>query len=917
MKRYSSISKGLLVILLIYNCSLFAQSESANWYFGNFAGVSFNSGQPVALTDGALITKEGCATISNANGELLFYTDGKTVWNRNHDIMPNGTDLKGDSSSTESAIIIPKPGSNDSYYIFTTDKPNYFLSPNDPIEGLNYSEVNMQLDNGLGDLIVENKNIHLVTYNSNDAVQNEYKNSEKLTAVTHSNGIDIWVITQFINKFHAFKVTSSGVIETPETSTVPQNIFPRFNNDGANITAIGYLKVSPDGKQIAIAHSSTTSGSVDEGTKSSGKVLLYDFDNTTGLVNNEKTILEDTYPYGVEFSPDSKLLYVTTSNFDSEDTFINSSLFQFNTEANNIMGSKTNINTSSNVAGALQLAIDGKIYRAGYVLLGSKAYLSVINNPNQLSSSCNYTHNTFYLEGRDTEIGLPPFIQSIFKYSFNYENICLNDNTYFYITSEDPYDSVLWDFGDGTTSTDVEAYHTYANAGNYTVTLNMSINGVDYQPLYKQVKIVSPPEVIQTTYDLIECDSWDDNPSDGITVFNLSNANDYLVIDPTQNFSVYYYHTLELAQNDIDNTNSINPDYYLNQYNDEIIVAKITSPNTSCFNIAYVKLKTTQAINLGEYQLNACDLNYTGHADFNLETIRQQIINSLTLTGQVSVNFYLSEAEAAIGSNSLTTLYNSDNRTIYIAIENDNVCFGYGQLDLMVNQFPYIENQYYQICQNEFPITINSGLNSIQIQNYNYSWENGMNTESIQVSNPGTYNLTVTDPNLDCGKTIQIEVLQTPSPQIQSVTVDNYSATIVLSNSHENFEFALDNNNYQSSNIFTNLSPGNHTVYVRDINLCEITSQTIKVIGFPKYFTPNNDNHHEFWNIIGINEDEYPNLNLYIYDRYGKKIANFNPTESNGWDGTYNNKTMPQNDYWYKLQLPDGTIYSGHFTLRL
>ncbi|RAJ11859.1 gliding motility-associated-like protein [Olleya aquimaris] len=898
--------------------TLHAQRESANWYFGDFAGVSFNTGSPVALTNGALMTKEGCATISDPNGNLLFYTDGKTVYDKTHNIMPNGTGLMGDSSSTESAIIIPKPGTTSSYYIFTTDKPSYFLSETDPIDGLNYSEVNMQLNNGLGDIVATNKNVHLITYDATDAIENEYKNSEKLTAVTHGNGSDVWVITQFMNKFFAFLVTAVGVNETPVVSTVPQTVFPRINEAGSNITAIGYLKVSPDGKQIAIAHSSTSLGSPTTGLRKSGKVLLYNFNNSTGSVTNQRLLLDNSYPYGVEFSPNSKLLYVTASQFSIDDLFVNSSLLQYNTESPNVAASQTVINTSQNVAGALQLAIDGKIYRAGYVLFGEGTHLSVINNPNNLGTNCGYSHNSFFLQNRTAQIGLPPFVQSIFKFSFNYEDICLNDSTHFYITSEDPYDSVLWDFGDGSTSTIAEPYHTYSQPGTYIVSLTMSINGIDYDPLIKQVLISEPPQVIQNTYDLYACDSFDANATDGITTFNLHDADDALVINNSDNFQVYYYHTLTDAENDYNNSSSIDP-IYTNQTNQELVVAKVTKPNTNCYNIAYVRLNTSQSVDVGTYQLETCDSENTGEALFDLNSIRNTIINSLSINGTITVNFYLSQQDAANNLNSLPDQYTSTNTTLYVGISNNNVCYGFGLLELIVGSFPIIDHQHIEVCQSDFPVTIDAGLDTSIASNYNYTWSTNQHSNSILINTEGTYSVTITDPILNCNKTINIVVNQVPTPDISSITVEDYTATIHVTGDSNYFEFALDNTfgSYQTSNVFYNVTPGDHTVYIRDIYQCQEISRTIKVLGFPKYFTPNNDTVNDYWNVLGLDPNRYPNLKVFIFDRYGKLLNSFNPSTSVGWDGTHNNQLLSQDDYWYTLQLTDGTEYKGHFTLRL
>ena len=99
--------KVILAIFLLPTL-MYGQQEAANWYFGVGAGLSFTSGEAVPLTNGVLNTIEGSASISDRNGNLLFYTDGSTVYNRNHQVMLNGSDLKGNVSSTQSAIIVPR-----------------------------------------------------------------------------------------------------------------------------------------------------------------------------------------------------------------------------------------------------------------------------------------------------------------------------------------------------------------------------------------------------------------------------------------------------------------------------------------------------------------------------------------------------------------------------------------------------------------------------------------------------------------------------------------------------------------------------------------------------------------------------------------------------------------------------------------
>jgi len=166
----------LCILFFLFNVLSYAQGEANNWYFGNKAGISFNSGVPFALTDGEMQADEGCATLSDANGQLLFYTNGITVWNRNHQIMPNGTGLLGHQSSTQSGTIVPMPGSTHLFYVFTLD---FQSNPN----GFRFSVVDLNLD-GVNGAVTNEKNILVYT-----------PSTECLGVTKHGNGIDFWIIT--------------------------------------------------------------------------------------------------------------------------------------------------------------------------------------------------------------------------------------------------------------------------------------------------------------------------------------------------------------------------------------------------------------------------------------------------------------------------------------------------------------------------------------------------------------------------------------------------------------------------------------------------------------------------------------------------------------------------------------------------
>ncbi|MBJ7882617.1 T9SS type B sorting domain-containing protein, partial [Gelidibacter salicanalis] len=610
----------------------------------------------------------------------------------------------------------------------------------------------------------------------------------------------------------------------------------------------------------------------------------------------------------------------TISNFSEADIFVNSNLYQYGLESSNIVASKYNIKTSLNVAGALQLAIDGKIYRAGYEVFhkGGKK-LSVINNPNEYGAGSNYSHTTVNLgSDRTAELGLPPFVQSIFKYTFDYEFTCFEDETHFIITSEDPYDTVKWDFGDGVTSTIAEPYHAYTNPGSYTVSLSLTINGITNDPLIKQVTISEPPEVMTTSYELNQCDSFDNDPTDGKTTFNLELANGPLTYHTADNIKVYYYHSLIDAENDTNNTKALNY-IYTNQTQGELLYAKVFKANTQCFSIATVKLTTTQAIDLETFQLKGCDIEHNGQGNFNLDIARNNIIEMLNLATNVTINFYEQEKDAAIGVNPVSDQYASAATTLFIRAESDNVCYGNGLLELLVEAFPTLEDQVVYVCQSDYPITIDSGMLEGQTKNYAYLWSTGQQTSSILVTQPGTYLLNINDPEVDCEETMTIYVIQNEVASIKHIEVNDYDATIHLDQPIEGFEFAINNEfgTYQTNNTFANLPPGTQTVYVRDKHHCHTISENFFMMGFPKYFTPNNDGNNDYWNIKGLDPNSAAPGVIKIFNRYGKLLYVFDPLHSNGWDGKYEGQLLVPDDYWYSFELSEGKIYTGHFSLKL
>lgn len=906
----------IIVLPLLSN----AQKETAYWHFGERAGIHFINGTIQSLPNSLIETSEGAASISDINGNLLFYTDGTRVFDRNNNVMQNGQDLKGNPSSTQSAIIIPKPFSIGRYFIFTVDKPDYFLSENDPIEGVNFSEVDISLNNGNGGILPNQKNIHLITYDQSDLTEREYKSSEKISAVISDDCESYWVVTQFTNKFYSFRVSSAGVNRNPVISVVSNNAPPIINDLGVNVTAPGYMKISPDGKKLAIAFSSTSLGSPRTGgAKSNGKVFIYDFDNQTGKVSNEKLIMSNAYPYGVEFSPSSKKLYVTSGNYNDNGVMENSDLVQFDLESSNIASTKAIIHTSSNVAGALQLAMDGKIYRSGYpVFIDTHTALSVIHNPDVDAENVNYSHNSIQLSSGYVRLGLPPFVQSLFNNSFKTENLCIGSATQFEVSGPKNYDSLIWDFGDGATSYENSPTHIYSSPGIYTVSLTKIINGIPNEPGCIQITIAENPD-LKPEYVISQCDIGDQDPTDGLTTFNLQDIASEINggNDLTQ---LYFYKSKEEAMADPKNINGLNPIFRNSNPNQELIIKAVIF-NTDCFGFSKLKLETTSTRTLSPSPIKGCATE-NGEGIFTTAVISNKIINELNLPENIQFDFFHSESDAINSQNPLPAQFNSRPATIYLKAKKDGECYGYGEITLNIAAFPDIENlQVIEACSQEFPITIGTEVNIQDSDKYDFYWNTGETGKVIHINQGGFYTLEVIDPDLGCGQHINFEVKEVSSPNITELKIENHGDTntieVIVDNTDiSNIYFALDDEYgpYQNNPVFKNVPGGHHTIYAKDDMSCEISQKPVDLFGFPDFFTPNKDFYNDLWKPYETDDVTLKIRGINIFDRYGKLLKHLLPTEK-GWDGNFNGRPMPSNDYWFEVFFINGRRFRGHFSL--
>jgi gliding motility-associated-like protein len=754
----------------------FPQGEASIWYFGQNAGVKFNTnGSLTALTDGQINTIEGCATIANSNGDLLFYTDGKTVWNKNHQIMPNGTNLLGHWSSTQSATIVPKPGSPNLFYIFTLD---YEVNPN----GFRYSEVDINLNGGLGD-VTSLKNV--LIYSPSD---------EKLAITKHSNGVDYWVVTHGWNNnsFYSYLLTSSGLANVPVISNVGSVI------TGSTENVWGYMKISPDGSKLAVAHTLIN-------------CELMDFDISTGIVSNPLTIFNNISSYGVEFSPNSDVLYISVQGLPPY------KIIQYDLLSNDIVGS-AQINYYNNIQPiALQLGPNGKIYFVEY----GKAMLGVINNPDIIGFGCDIQIDAVDLAGRLCELGLPPFVASFFYTpAIQLNNACEGTTVNFSFNTNQNILSATWDFGDGTTSNIISPTHTYINAGNYPITVTITTpQGTGTNN--RNITIYPQPTLLTNTVTLKQCD---DN-NDGYSAFNLNEAIPLLVSNPT-GLNITFHETLTQAQ---DESSSIaNTSSYTNQIiNNTIVYVRVENAN-GCYKTAPLNLQVSTTSIPTSFQLtyHECDdalsgSNTDGIATFNFSDAESQV-RALYPSGQLlDVTFYKNLANALSESNTITNTSNYTNlgypntQNIYVRVDSqiNNECLGLGHhITLKVDRIPIVQPLTIRHCDDDqdgvfgfdttnLETTVLNGLTNVIVT---YSDSNG---NPIVLSNPFVITSQIINVKVknNYGKqceyntTIQFIVDDLPEALALPITSTTHCDDDETSPSLQNGQFAFNTSGFQAA----------------------------------------------------------------------------------------------------------------------
>ncbi|WP_317896593.1 T9SS type B sorting domain-containing protein [Aurantibacillus circumpalustris] len=517
-----------LLFFTLFSLSGLSQNQTNNWYFGNGAGLSFSTNPPTPLTTSTMSSNYSSATMSDANGNLLFYANGQNIWDNTHAIMANGSGLLG-WNGPQNCIILKQPGNTNLYYVVYMQWNNCFNCTST----IYYSVVDMSLAAGQGSVTTKNATLY-TTLTSSAGV------GSKVTATRHCNGNDIWILIKesywnssintgtYTPNFRAYLLTSTGINTTAIVS--PASTYTVWNN--GNYDYWGNIKFSPNGKKLGVANYNNNNIN---NINLNQSFELYDFDNTTGVVSNSLSlpvstvVLNNNWNGGgmaCEFSPDGTKFYGARYYYISPS--YTTELLQWNLCAGSPTAIAASIYTVSLASGywatSLQLARNGKIYYPVY----NTTNLDVINNPNALGAACGFTALGQTTTPKTSWYGLPNFMCSYFvqhptptpytytvSNSYGCQSALFNSSYNPSITtvgcSSSGYSltGLQWNFGDpasgsANTSTLVSPVHAFTNLGTYSVNLILYYSCGGGTDTIKQVVNINQP-CISVTSTSITC----------------------------------------------------------------------------------------------------------------------------------------------------------------------------------------------------------------------------------------------------------------------------------------------------------------------------------------------------------------------------------------------------------------------------
>ena len=426
-----------------------------------------------------------------------------------------------------------------------------------------------------------------------------------------------------------------------------------------------------------------------------------------------------------------------------------------------------------------------------------------------------------------------------------------------------------------------------------------------------EIKLEYAPEIILSDTTLEQCD---DN-GDGISIFDLSKVENIIKNNNVNLSPVEYYESLADAQGKLNPI--LTPTTYTNKLSVPTLFARVTN-TFGCANYAQLKLKIANNSISPQSPITTCDEDAVqdGLYQFDLNTeVTPQILSGLP-AGMI-VEYYLNTTDAISQKNPLATIFKNttpNQQIIQARIVNGPDCYGIVPVTLVVNTFipPDFQDETGFVCVGSTTnLSVASGFSS-------YLWNTGATTNSIPITVAGNYSVTVTNAD-GCTAVKKFTVTSSGIATITGAIVNDFdgnenSVLLQYSGIGDNYEFSLDGSYFQDNPLFTGIAPGKYLAYANDKNGCGLSIPfTVYVLDYPRFFTPNGDGYNDVWKIKNL--DLFPNAALTIYNRYGKILTGINAINPH-WNGKYNGEELPSDDYWFQLNLGEGKIIKGHFSLK-
>ena len=446
--------------------------------------------------------------------------------------------------------------------------------------------------------------------------------------------------------------------------------------------------------------------------------------------------------------------------------------------------------------------------------------------------------------------------------------------------------------------------------------------------IVEPLPVVNPVNVQNTIH---HCD----DDQDGIFGFDTSGI-DAAILHGQTNVSLSYFDaTGAPLPSPLPNPFSVNGMATITVKSVNNITNAPDGPCSSQGSFTFIVDDLPEAMPVNPVLLTVCDdeanpLHQNGMYAFDTTGFENTILN-----GQTGLAIHYADGNGNLLPNPLPNPFVTNTQDVTVTVENplNTDCVATQILHFTVNPLPKIDlnvdgHDDGLICRNrqDSQLLIDAGIAAgIPETDYTYQWYldnsilNGETSSTLTVSVGGNYTVEVTD-SAGCSRVRKVKVSVSETATIENVAIvdltENNSVQVITTGSGD-YVYSLDYDNaYQDSNYFSDVAGGVHQVYVKDLNGCGTTGPVeVYVLSVPEFFTPNGDGYNDTWNIRGIGGKTNRTAVIYIFDQFGKLLKEIGPY-GDGWDGTFNGREMPGDDYWYSITIDGNRVVKGHFALK-